>query len=282
MLIKPGLPLICPICKKVLIEQDNQLCCDNNHSYDVARQGYINLLPVQHKKSKDPGDSKEMISARQQFLETGAYLPVAEKLNKIVLELLSGNKMISILDAGCGEGFYLDLCYKKCKLQYPEIEFRFLGLDISKPAIMASAKRNKNITWVVGTNKAPPVVPHTFDIVFCMFGFCDLDIISKVLKPDGKVILVDAGSDHLLELRLILYPHIKESRSKVIPSGFNLINEDSVKYIVKLNKDQITNLLVMTPHLYRASKIGKEQAMKLQQINLTVDVMFRVLQKDSE
>ena len=282
MHISSDLSLICPLCRKILIINNNQLCCENGHSFDIARQGYVNLLPVQHKKSKEPGDSKEMISARQQFLQAGFYQPISEQLNKIIQSLLLDKNQANILDAGCGEGYYLNRCHQHHEINFPDKQVSFLGLDISKPAIMTAAKQYKSITWVVGTNKAPPVMEQSIDIVLCMFGFCDLDIISTILKPDGKVILVDAGSDHLLELRRILYPHLKDSRQKNNIPEFVLADEQRVKFTVSLNQKQISDLLIMTPHLYRASKEGKEDAKNLKSIDLTVDAVFRVLQKNIE
>jgi len=273
--------LTCPICKKQLIKNNSQLNCETGHTFDVARQGYVNLLPAQQKKSKDPGDSKDMISARQRFLDDGVYQPVSEKLNEILTGLLVNKYHASILDAGCGEGYYLNRFIENYKHAYPESNLSCIGLDISKPAIISAAKRNKNITWVVGSNKSPPVTKHSVDIALCMFGFIDLEVMAKVVKPDGYLILVDPGREHLLELRNIIYSFIKDKKSKNEFCGFNLISEESAKFNITLQKNQISDLMIMTPHLYRASKQGKEKAMNLSDIELTVDVEFRILQPNS-
>ena len=99
-MIQPFDQLICPLDKQPLQLNERTWCCENGHSYDVAKQGYVNLLPVQNKRSKDPGDSKAMVQARRKYLEEGHYLPLARALADIVLE--QGDQ--TLLDAGCGEG----------------------------------------------------------------------------------------------------------------------------------------------------------------------------------
>ena len=103
--------LICPIEGEPLDVDAKRLFCKNGHSFDIARQGYVNLLPVQHKRSKQPGDSKEMVVARARFLNSGVYTPLAEELAEIYLYLLEDmNKLddqqLCLMDAGCGEGYY--------------------------------------------------------------------------------------------------------------------------------------------------------------------------------
>ena len=143
MLLDAEITLTCPLCKKQLIKSGSQLNCETGHTFDVAKQGYVNLLPAQQKKSREPGDSKEMISARQRFLNHGIYQPVSEKLNEILAGLLADKHPATVLDAGCGEGYYLNRFTEYYKHASPESNISCLGLDISKPAIIAAAKRNK-------------------------------------------------------------------------------------------------------------------------------------------
>ncbi len=278
MYLHPNLALICPLDGKPLARYEDQLSCDNGHSFDIARQGYVNLLPVQQKKSKQPGDSKEMIIARHRFLEAGYYLPVADKLNEIVASLTAGDSGITLLDAGCGEGYYLAHCLQFLKCLSVTRDVVCLGMDISKPAIIAAAKRKDEITWVVGTNKSPPVEIQSVDIIICMFGFYDMDVFAKALKPGGYVILADADNEHLLELRQIIYPYIKSASARRDFSGFDLLSSLSLNYTIRLDQSTLADLLLMTPHLYRAPKVGKEAVKALSALNLTVDVLFRVFQ----
>jgi len=280
----PSVNLICPLDQQPLTLEGRSLKCASGHSFDIAKQGYVNLLPVQKKKSKDPGDSKEMIQARQRFLQAGLYQPISDQLNQLVSEQLdvSGNKSVTILDAGCGEGYYLSRLATENKL-IEKTQVELLGVDISKWGVQAATKYQLPITWIVGTNAQLPVEPGSLDLIICMFGFWQPEWFAKVLKPGGKVILAESGVDHLIELREIIY---KEVHRKNVPElkdiaevGFKLIDQQQLEFRpATLNKEQVQDLLVMTPHLYRANYEGKQSAQQLDQLDLTAQVVFRVLQ----
>ena len=276
--------LACPIDGSPLDSRDKQLVCEHGHAFDIARQGYVNLLPVQHKRSKHPGDSKEMVLARTRFLNSGRYEPVAGKLAEIVSAQIGEGKESCLMDAGCGEGYYLDAVFRHLRDSCRGNDVSFIGLDISKPAIAEAAKRNKQITWLVGTNRQPPVVPDSVDSILCVFGFQSFDGFNKILKTGGKVILVEPGPDHLKELRAIIYAEVRKSEppelSPAEAMGFALRDRQQLQFRTGLiDKEQINNLLIMTPHLYRATQAGREAAGQLQELDLTVDVVFRTLEK---
>ena len=281
MLIKKAVNLACPLDGTALSQMERQFVGAHGHSFDLAKQGYLNLLPVQHKKSRSPGDSKEMIEARGRFLNTDVYQPIADQLAKLLNESLPNSGSFCLLDAGCGEGYYLD--FLSAGLDESSLEVSLVGLDISKAAIIAAAKRNKRITWLVASNKQLPVLPDSVDIVLCMFGFPVYESFAAVLKPGGKIILVEAGQRHLIELRELIYAEVKQ---RVLPAlqaaeecGFALTQQESLCFRTgALQSAQIADLLQMTPHLYRASQQGKQRMAKLKSIDLTVDVSFRVLQ----
>lgn len=276
--------LACPIDGNPLELKEKQFVCENGHAFDVARQGYVNLLPVQHKRSKQPGDSKEMVLARTQFLNSGFYEPIANKLAEITFDQITGDKEICLMDAGCGEGYYFDFVFNTLKNKEGGSELSFIGLDISKPAIAESAKRNKQITWIVGTNRQPPVESASVDIILCIFGFQSFEGFNKILKAGGKIILVESGTDHLKELREVIYTEVKKTEPSDLScaeeQGFLLIDSQQLRFRTgTINNEQINNLLLMTPHFYRANKEGKEAAGNLQELDLTVDVIFRMLEK---
>jgi len=280
--------LACPIDGERLEFDEKQLVCENGHAFDIARQGYVNLLPVQHKRSKQPGDSKEMVVARTQFLNSDVYEPIANKLAEITFAQMTdnpvSNKEICLMDAGCGEGYYFDYLFNYLKGKEGGSDLAFIGLDISKPAIMESAKRNKQISWIVGTNRQPPVADVSVDIILCVFGFQSFEGFHKILKSSGKVILIEPGPDHLKELREIIYTEVKRTDPPDLlqaeEMGFSMQETQSLQFKTgAINNEQINNLLLMTPHFYRANKEGREQAANLQTLDLTVDVVFRVLVK---
>jgi 23S rRNA (guanine745-N1)-methyltransferase len=260
--------------------------CASNHSFDVAKQGYVNLLPVQQKRSTDPGDSKAMVAARQRFLAAGEYAPIAEALSQAVVSHADQTQAETYccLDAGCGEGYYL----RQLAHNVPESQaLSLLGLDISKWAVQSAAKQDDKqapiCRWVVGSNAQLPIQSASVDSVLCMFGFPVYSEFARVLKTGGQLIQVDAGPQHLRELRNIIYPTLKPTREKEtnVPEGFARRASEQICYAISLEGgDVIRDLLTMTPHLYRASAEGREKAAALDQLTLTIDAQLTVWERD--
>lgn len=281
--------LACPIDGKRLNPHEKALTCENGHAFDIARQGYVNLLPVQHKRSKQPGDSKAMVVARTELLNSGIYDPIAKKLAEIVHAQITDTqsskiKEICLLDAGCGEGYYFDYVVKYLEGENCDNDFSFIGLDISKAAIAEATKRNKQVTWIVGTNRQPPVEPASVDMVLCIFGFQSFEGFRKILKPGSKLILVEPGPDHLIELRKIIYREVKASGLQDLAHaedlGFSIVDSQQLQFKTEaINNDHINSLLIMTPHFYRAFSEGREAASILPKLELTVDVKIRILEQ---
>ena len=271
-MIQPFDQLICPLDKQPLHLNERTWGCENGHSYDVAKQGYVNLLPVQNKRSKDPGDSKAMVQARRKYLEEGHYLPLARALADIVLE--QGDQ--TLLDAGCGEGYYLRYLVEQAEQK--ETELSVAALDISKWAVQAAAKQDKRLSWMVASNNAIPLADNSVDTILCVFGFPIEAEFKRVLKPGGRLIIVDPALNHLTELKAIIYAELK-NKSETLPItglDYELTSEQRLNFQVELNNNEsIKNLLTMTPHLYRASKEGRERAESLQSLTITADVWVR-------
>ena len=272
--------LACPIDGCGLEQTDKQYVCEHGHTFDIARQGYVNLLPVQHKRSKQPGDSKAMVLARTHFLNTGIYQAIAKKLTEMVSTAIINDKSMDdksledkslddksccILDAGCGEGYYLDALLDGLVDNADTKNLSFIGLDISKEAIIQATKRNRQISWIVGTNRQLPVVDESIDIILCLFGFLSVEGFNKALKPGGKIILVDPGSEHLKELREIIYPEVNKSNqsdaTQMELAGFSAVKTEKLQFKTTVtSNEQVNHLLIMTPHFYRASKAGRDGA----------------------
>ena len=278
--VTPFEALVCPLDGELLQKEDSTWRCANGHCFDVAREGYVNLLPVQNKRSRDPGDSKEMILARRRFLNAGNYEPIAKAVSQTVMQNFGSESVLHCLDAGCGEGYYLRELSKNLS---QHCAMSLIGLDISKWAVQSAAKQDAQCSWVVGSNANLPMASQSVDIILCMFGFPVYGEFARVLKPGGSLVMVESGVDHLRELREIIYPEIKtpvESEPPVIP-GFGERAVQSVKCKLNLDtQEKITDLLVMTPHLYRASAEGREKAAQLTQLSLTIDACITVIRRD--
>src|SRR5690606_39275610 len=129
--------LMCPVCREALaLEGKTWRCKSNNHSYDIAKQGYVNLHVVQHKHSKNPGDTPESVQARRSFLSAGFYAPLQQAVVAKIREL----RIENLLDIGCGEGYYTNAMEAEA--------IQVVGVDIAKTAVQVAAKLNQNVTWV--------------------------------------------------------------------------------------------------------------------------------------
>ena len=238
------LKLICPHCQAPLDVTERCWSCTNGHSYDQARQGYLNLLLVQHKNSRQPGDTPTMLGHRQAFLDGGHYQPVSDEVNR----LLSAQAPQSILDMGCGEGYYTD------RLARALPDAAYGGLDISKDAIIKACRRNRQIQWLVGSSARLPVADASLDAALCIFSPWSWEECLRVLKPGGHLLLVGPHADHLLALREKLYDSIHPTPEliKVLPEGLEIVDDQVLRYALNMEPAALDNLIGMTPHGFRS------------------------------
>lgn len=240
--------LLCPLCGKVLQKAERSLRCENRHSFDIARQGYVNLLPVQNKRSLHPGDTKEQVQSRREFLDGGFYAPICQALCRMA-EGMTG----PILDVGCGEGYYSSRLAERLGAE-------LVGLDISKEAVRYAAGRYKDATWLCASAAHLPVEDNAVGLLTSLFALTLPEEFLRVLRPGGAFIQVLAAPDHLLGLKSIIYPTLTEKPKDSVPDlpGFTLEKSESVRFSFTAEGCQVQNLLSMTPHVYRISKEGAE------------------------
>ena len=266
--------LSCPVCGRSLIRTENRYACEKNHSFDVARQGYVNLLTVTQKHSKNPGDTRDMVAARRAFLDRGHYTPIAEKVSSLLLDLLPKNP--AFLDAGCGEGYYLSELMKHFEAG------RFLGVDISKDAVRFAAGRNKHALWLTASAVHLPVSSGTLDGIMSMFALSVPEEFRRVLKPGGYYLEVSAGRGHLMNLKNLIYSEIIQKQAKITPElpGFRLVSQETLEFPITLTTNaEIMQLLSMTPHFWRITKEGAQRAAQATFLSDTAQVEFRLYQK---
>ena len=241
--------LICPICGEELHKQERQLVCANRHSFDVARQGYVNLLPVQNKRSLNPGDTREQVLARRRFLEGGFYEPISNALNELAKDCVG-----PVLDAGCGEGYY---SARLAKAMGAEL----VGLDISKEAVRCAAAAYKDALWLCASAARLPVKDHSVGLITSLFAMTDAKEFHRALIPGGYFIRVLAAPDHLMGLKSVIYDQVfqKQKEGMTELPGFVLEKTVPVRFEVSLQGQQVQDLLYMTPHVYRIGKAGADR-----------------------
>ena len=260
--------LLCPICGELLTKQDKSYRCFNNHSFDIARQGHVNLLPVQRKRSLNPGDTAEQVVSRRAFLDGGFYAPIRDALCALAKD---HGCQGPILDVGCGEGYYSAGLAQTLNAE-------LLGLDISKEAVRYAAGRYKNATWICASAAHLPVKDQSVGLLTSLFALTMPEEFRRVLRQDGVYIQVLAAEDHLLGLKNIIYPelHHKEKFSTPEIPGFRLVESRPLQFTFTVEGEQVQNLLSMTPHVYRISKAGAENLRQTQKLTDTASCVLNL------
>lgn len=275
--------LLCPVCKEKLIKDASNKTyrCQNNHSYDIAKEGYVNLLISNQKNSKNPGDSKEMVLSRVEFLSMDYYKPISDKINEMIVECLGtdNNKNFNIMDLGCGEGYYLTNL--KNYMDNKNIKANYYGIDVSKEAVKYASKTNKECVWAVGNNFHIPAECKSVDCILSVFSPIDINECNRVLKDDGVFVRVLPRTNHLIQLRNIIYSevHLNEKVYKASDEENEYIKESNVTFDINLNKEEILSLLKMTPHYWKSTAENKEKLELYESLVITIDMRIGVFQK---
>ena len=281
---------ICPLCQSPLQPAIDIWRCDGSlhlkqtaHPFDVARQGYVNLLPVQQKKSKAPGDSQASIEARKRFLNAGHYQPLQALICQKMVELLAKKELpseqtgkpVNWLDIGCGEGYYTQAMAQTGM-------DTLIAADISKPAIVELAKASKAISslWnqqdkndgietaviypLVTSAAHLPLRAQNINGISSIFSPILPAAFNEVLSDEGYLIIAKPDIRHLATMREALFDDVREHDSdkflQELAPYFTLLNTYNVSTELKLSADDLADLLTMTPYAYRAHS-EKRQAL---------------------
>ncbi|WP_428242176.1 putative RNA methyltransferase [Gynuella sp.] len=251
--------LKCPVCSQPLDNTDFGLACAAPHTFDRAKQGYVNLLMSNHKRSRSPGDDKEMVTARTRFLDLQRYQPLIEAIIHCADKFWPDVQ--SWVDLGCGEGWYTQ------RLNEHLDSARAFGLDISKHAVMAACKRSKQVDWYVASSARAPFMNQSIDAALILFAQLEPQELIRILKPGGSLIIAGAGSDHLLPLRELLYEQVNFNHfdpSTQLTPQFELAYDKEIKFEwIPENDQELYDLLAMTPHNWRVKPEKKEAITEL-------------------
>ena len=246
---------LCPLCKSAISLHSKAIKCENNHSFDKAKSGYVNLLPVQFKKSKVPGDDKAMVKARREFHELNAYKPLKDRLvQRLAQHLAPSNDTaspVAVYDTGCGEGSYLDAVINGLKqLGY---NCSGAGSDISKIAVEIASKAFKTHQFVVASSFDLPLEDASQDVMIQVFAPGSNNEYVRALKCDGLLLTVDPGADHLYEIKSQIYDNPKKHESKDTQRENlrALLSERLTFPIALTSKAHALALIKMTPFYWK-------------------------------
>lgn len=259
--------LRCPVCGGSLENTGAALRCAAGHSYDIAADGYVNLLTANLRRSADPGDDREMTAARRDFLSALWYMPLRDALCDLALKY--GGAGASLLDAGCGEGWYT-------RAAAETLRGEAAGIDISKSAVRYAARRGGKVDYAVAGSYRLPVADGEADILLCCFSPVAAEEFARVIAPGGAFIHAVPAPDHLWELKETLYDTPYENADKESPlPGFEIAERRDVSFPMALHSARdIQNLFNMTPYRYKTPPEGKARLSALD--SLTVRASFRV------
>lgn len=262
----------CPVCKGQLIQKDNSLLCPAGHSFDIARQGYVNLVPPQQKHSKLPGDTAEMVLARRRILQAGHYNLFRDKLCLLVWELIQGSPVI--LDCGCGEGYYTGA------MQSAHGNASIWGFDISKAAVKAAAGSYKQPGFAVASVFSIPFRDNSAQLITNIFAPVEEKELNRVLQPGGAMLMAVPGERHLWQMKEVLYSSPYENQLRDIEySGFKLESRVPVKGEIQLEAGEIYDLFAMTPYYWRTDLQGVERLKGLKSLKTEIHFDFLIYRK---
>lgn len=260
--------LTCPLCQGALTALDNGVACPAGHRFDRARQGYLNLLPVQHKKSRDPGDNAAMVEARRRFLDGGHYAPLARRLAELAAERQPGRW----LDIGCGEGYYT------AQLADALPEADGYALDISREAVKRACRRTPSLTWLVASMARVPLADASCQLLASVFSPLDWQEAQRLLAPSGGLLRMGPTRGHLMQLRERIYDEVRDYDDQkhlaLIPAGMALAHSETLEYTLHLDSAEArADLLAMTPHGWRASA-ERRAAVIAEPFDVTVSIRY--------
>ena len=275
--------LICPVCGELLVWEETRAYCRAGHSYDRAREGYVNLLLPNQKRSKDPGDSREMVRARRAFLQEGFYAPLSAE---VVGQVISGfgedeRSQAVVVDAGCGEGSYLEQLRRSLPCG------RFYGFDVSKSAIRLAARTYPRITWAVANVvRQIPVQDGRVDVLVSIFAPRSPIEMYRVLKPGGLALLVLPGPGHLAELCERLMERVADQTPKRdailadYDAGFRLRDEKRMTIPLRLRQPMIQHLVAMTPLRWKSRRSGLRHIEEIDRLDVTASFVMLSLVRE--
>ncbi len=266
----------CPICHGAMMLSQNGRSClcggARQHCFDFSKSGYLNLCASQGGE----GDKKDAVRARRSFLGAGYYQPLADKLSVI----LDGLKVRSVLDAGCGEGYYTN--------QFANGERAVIGIDLSKDGIDLAARQAKaqgtKAAFAVSSIFSLPIKDHSIDAVVSLFAPCAEAEFSRVLSHGGYLLLVGAGERHLMGLKEILYesPYLNPGRAD-LPERMKLVSTERLSYRIDVEgQEQIEALFSMTPYYWRTSQTDRAKLNHLDRLSTEVDFDIFLFRKGDE
>ena len=274
------LGFVCPVCGEALSLDGKSLRCGKGHCYDIARGGYVNLLMSNAQGGKRHGDDALMIKARRDFLEKGYYTPLRDAVCRVLTSFLAQGA--TVLDAGCGDGWYTAALASH--LAQEGIAADILGIDISRDALKAAARRSEEIGLAVASVYKLPVANGSCSAVLSIFAPLAEEEFARVLADNGLLLRVVPLEEHLWELKQAVYDVPRENPPDTeTVQGFELAASEDVRYSINLQSNEdICNLFGMTPYYYKTGQNDQNKLRNIEQLEVKAAFGIRLWRKKGE
>jgi len=263
--------LRCPLCHHPLLQNTQGLACENRHQFDRAKEGYFNLLPVQNKHSREPGDAKEQLQARRQFLQAGFFDPLKKGMQELLPAIAE-----TVLDIGCGEGYFT--ASFSSALPHATV----YGIDIAKAGVRLAAKaaqQNHKLVYCVSSSADLPIADESIDVITRIYAPSKDSELLRVIKPDGRLFIISPGENHLIGLRSHIYKDVRPHLPPDVPEGFALIGQQRIQADLVVEDATLSAaLLDMTPFAWRLAPDIRE-AILTSELNDTIDFTLNLYSK---
>ena len=235
----------CPICgTRMKITKSGRLICKKEHTFDVSKKGYINLINETKKTNYD----KELFESRKEILNQGFYLPIADEINSIARDFASKQKLetINLLDVGCGEGYYSFHLSQGGNIN-------LFAFDISKQAIALATDYPADINWCIADLSNLPFKERSMDIILDVLTPANYKEFKRVLKNQGLLIKVIPGDEYLKEIRALVSSQLQgrsysnKDTMEYTESHMRLLGKKKICYTMPVNQEQVMDFVKMTP-----------------------------------
>ncbi len=235
--------ICCPICHSPLSPTEKFiLCCTRGHSFDISKKGYFNLAPTAQQSQYD----KKLFESRRKIFIAGFYKNLEKHIVEILAEYSENNGDVAVLDAGCGEGYFLNSVYKSTT--YPHA--RYIGMDISKQAVMSATDWGFPPVWCVADLANIPLADSSVDVVLNILSPANYSEFSRILKPQGIMIKVVPSHDYLLQIRTQISDLQSYSNKQVIEHAekhMEILKCLKISDTLPVTKSEAEDFVTMTP-----------------------------------
>ena len=264
----------CPVCHAALRQDGRSRRCEHGHCFDLAKEGYCNLLTASHKPGSTTGDNRLMAHARSNFLNKGYFAPLADAVADFTE---SAGRNGVVLDVCCGEGYY-----SRCVLA--RVPCRLFGFDLSKEMVRRAAKQANGGFFFVANLSAIPLPDESVDAAFHLFAPFHEAEFARVLKNGGRLCTVVPGENHLFELKAAVYDRPYKNDARLPETGrLRLIETRTVSAVIRLQSNEdIRNLFAMTPYQYRTSPQDYAKLGRLDTLETQLEFVLGIYQKGAE